>query len=255
MSACLGFRFKSFQWHPPRPPKGAGWYEPQHRASAGAKLTCSSRGVLRRRKQSAVHVRTPKWSIFHGKLWTLCRIAWPRVTTSATTAGGVPDRKCEPRSRDIPSLQGAPVVYGFGHPNFCGFPIDFPTEFPGFSTRCPGFWIQFLIHSCQVHDRGLGGNDVWHLGTPHRALSLRSSIEFDDLMTSCEASTQVWLGPISVWWSHSRFGCRAINHAGGIWNLRIFFQYRVSPLMGINGKICFTDEMSENDWTWECSMF
>ena len=112
-----------------------------------------------------------------GKLWTLCRIAWPRVTTSATTAGGVPDRKCEPRSRDIPSLQGAPVVYGFGHPNFCGFPIDFPTEFPGFSTRCPGFWIQFLIHSCQVHDRGLGGNDVWHLGTPHRALSLRSSIE------------------------------------------------------------------------------
>ena len=192
------------------------------------------------------------WSIFHGKLWTLCRIAWPRVTTSATTAGGVPDRKCEQLSRGIPSLQGAPVVYGFGHPKILWVSHRFSNGVSRIFSKNHRFWIQFLIHSCQVHDRGLGGNDVWHL-TPHRALSL-SSIEFDDL-TSCEASTQVWLGPISVWWSHSRFGCRAINHAGGIWNLRIFFQYRVSPLMGINGKICFTDEMSENDWTWECSMF
>ena len=48
------------------------------------------------------------WSIFHGKLWTLCRIAWPRVTTSATTAGGRPRQEMRAAKPRYPIIAGRP---------------------------------------------------------------------------------------------------------------------------------------------------
>ena len=122
----LGFRFKSFQWHPPRPPKGAGWYEPQHRASAGAKLTCSSRGVLRRQKQSAVHVRTPKCILIYYTLTVCC----------------TPRKRCAPTPgmrRIISSVEGADRAFYSCHHEFGCQAVGEGVWDDGFNVSLMGF--------------------------------------------------------------------------------------------------------------------